>query len=170
MKLKLTENGHEFAVAPTPGPPKEKVIQNISNIIQKAITMRQDKIYLGVDVFYILDGSIRAVFNINELDSAVLRLKIFETNEQKSTKVAKSYFSDFGISENNKQTKATKKQEESADITSFPDLPLDAITLTQSLVVTFVRPQYAWNVNLRSPAPERKVFEFCSVNEIKKFL
>lgn len=150
---------------------KEKVIQNLSNIVGKAITMRQDKIYLGVDVFYILEGSIKAVFNLSDLDSAVLRLKIFETNEQKSTKVAKGYFSDFGISENNKSAKNTKKGDETInEATSFPDLPLDQIQFAEPIEINFVRPMYAWDPNQQSLISRRERFSFQNSGEIKAFL
>ena len=71
----------------------------MANIIEKAVHMRQDKIFYNVDFRFMLEGNIKLVFDISDSNSAQIKLKLFETNEQQSTRVAKNFFSDFGISE-----------------------------------------------------------------------
>ena len=85
----------------TSGLQKTKVKDNLANIIEKAVSMRSFKIFYDVDMRYILEGNIKLVFDIPDSSSALIKLRIFETAEQQSTRVAKNFFSDFGISESN---------------------------------------------------------------------
>ena len=64
------------------GNSKEKVKQNLANIIEKAVHMRQEKIFYNVEFRFMLEGNIKLVFDISDSNSAQIKLKLFETNEQ----------------------------------------------------------------------------------------
>ena len=88
-----------------------------------------------------LEGNIKLVFDISDSNSAQIKLKIYETNEQQSTRVAKNFFSDFGISEsmadNSNQVQEQAKKHEESETTFFPDFPLGNIVFQNNKVIQF---------------------------------
>ena len=125
----------------TKGNQKEKVKTNLANIIEKAVQMRQEKIFYNVDFKFMLEGNIKLVFDISDSKSAQIKLKIYETNEQQSTRVAKNFFSDFGISEslseNTQHVQEQARRHEENETTFFPEFPLDRLVFPTELKISY---------------------------------
>lgn len=112
---------------------------NLANIIEKAVSMRQEKIFYNVEFRFMLEGNIKLVFDISDSKSAQIKLKIYETNEQQSTRVAKNFFSDFGISEsmteNSQHVQEQAKRHEQQEATFFPDFQIGSIVFPNEKVI-----------------------------------
>ena len=101
--------------------------------------MRQEKIFYNVEFRFMLEGNIKLVFDISDSKSAQIKLKIYETNEQQSTRVAKNFFSDFGISEsmteNSQHVQEQAKRHEQQEATFFPDFQIGSIVFPNEKVI-----------------------------------
>ena len=95
----------------------DKVVENLKKIVEKAIKLQIKKIVLRQDNFFKLEGQIKSIFQTTqEFKTAMLRIRVTDTQAHQSTVQARAHFAEFGISTAANNLKACSKLQ----MTSYP--------------------------------------------------